>query len=279
MSFCERTSTGNIPLVDGIKLYDTGSNLPTGEHLERGIASSALCVRRNPAGLPSTGPDAKLGVLFMGMSNWKQETAEFIKLFRARYGLSRRITWIQGGRGGWDAVRMANNPIEYITWLDQYLAKRNITREQIQVIFFKNSIARQAYPADKLGDMVHLIYSYCEAWFPNLRQFYVTSAGYSGYCSSGVRLEPDAYLEGISVRRFLLDNIHFDHPDESWLGWGPYGWADGINQRQDGLRWLCADFATDGVHPGPSAKMKWATLILNFMENHPVAKVWFLRDL
>lgn len=274
MAYCDRTKIGRIPLIDGPGLYGNGSNEPPAAHLQRGLDASRLMTKLLPTGTPGTGKTAKFVVMAAGMSNWKQEVNAMIALYRQLYGMGQRMAFLNTCQGGQDAVAMVQNSAAYWAKAEAMMAKRNIFWPQVQVLLLKNSIARQYAPPAALEGYLGQIIDTVISKAPNLRQVFISSAGYSGYCSSGVRLEPAAYEEGLAVRSLILNRMGKPGP---WIGWGPYCWADGVTPRSDGLTWLCpADFGNDGVHLSTAGYAKWAKIMMKFFQTDPVASGWFL---
>lgn len=147
-----------------------------------------------------------------------------------------------------------------------------LSAKQVQVLFFKNSLSArngELPPAQHMAIFKTLLAAFtarAKLELPNLKQYYITSAIYSGYASKPIpRTEPNAWHEGVAVREYILANL----PNDPWLAWGPYLWADGVLPRSDDLVWLCNNFATDGVHPATSGQIKVANLLLKFIESMP----------
>jgi hypothetical protein len=63
-----------------------------------------------------------------------------------------------------------------------------------------------------------------------------------------------------------------------WLGWGPYLWADGTSPRSDGLRWVCDDLYSDGLHPSEQGARKAGEELLEFFSTDPSARIWFTEQ-
>jgi len=85
------------------------------------------------------------------------------------------------------------------------------------------------------------------ARFPNLTLLYASSRIYAGYASSALNPEPYAYQGAFSVK-WLIEaqlagspDLSYDTGRAPWLAWGPYLWADGTAERDDGLTWVCSD--------------------------------------
>lgn len=252
MANCNQTSTGKTPLFPGIMVP-----MPDA-HEARGAEVAAQVQKVN----------GKAVVMFVGMSNWRQETAAFLRM--ARSAGIRHITWHNAGRGAWDLSRMVSGADEYWNWVKTGLTKRNITTEQVQVIFIKNSVRGGAKPG-QYEDLMHKHIDRAAKEYPNLRQVFVSSALYSGYSSKPTtRSEPGAWLEGAAVDAVVRARVG----STPWTWYGPYFWADGTKAREDGLRWPCLDFELDGVHPGPMAEAKVAEMLMRFMGNSSVTQ-WF----
>lgn len=250
---CSRTTSGNKPLFP--------SPIPPpldDAHSARGLERASQVQKVN----------GKLVVMFIGMSNWRQEIAALIRLLKS-LGI-RGFVWYNAGRGNWDLRGMVENEDAYWSWLRAGMAKRNIAPEQVRVLFVKNSVRKGATKEEYQKLMASHI-DRATKELTGLEQIFISSAVYSNYAQQGApRTEPGAFLEGVAVDEFVRAN-----KDSSvWIGHGPYLWADGMNPRGDGLVWRCEDFDLDGVHPGPLAEKKVAAMIHHFLVHSPVTG-WF----
>lgn len=254
MPVCANTSTNQFPLFPGIFAPLTAA------HQARGVAAAGEVAK----------VDGKCVVLFVGMSNFRQESAATIRLVKAA-GI-RHVIFHNGGRGAWDLRRMVDFSDEYWAWLKAKMVKWVITPAQVQVLFLKNSVKGGAEEWEYEGLLEEQIFRAC-AEFPNLKQIFISSAIYSGYANKPLpRSEPQAHDEGVAVGNVLADAANWE--DMPWIGPGPYLWADGEVQRGDGLEWRCIDFEFDGVHPGPLAEAKVAEMYFRFLQTSPVTQ-WF----
>jgi hypothetical protein len=128
--------------------------------------------------------------------------------------------------------------------------------------------------------------------YPNLETVFVSSRIYAGYATTALNPEPYAYESGFAVKALVAAQInqmsgggidalagdlnHGAGGVAPWIAWGPYLWADGANPRSDGLRWLPADFGSDGTHPSNQGRQKAAAELMKHMINSPFARDWFL---
>lgn len=264
MANCNNTSIGLTPLIDTVEgLYGVGNVNPKQNF---GIEQGYKVQKLDANGLPAS--NGKLVLLaFAGMSNARQEFGQFIKDAQNLIG-RKSVTFYNGNRGSWDITRIYSEWDAYKAWLLNGLSRANISTKQVQVLWLKNSVRGggnlAAYLAPVLDRGLEL--------FPNVKQVFLSSAIYSGYSTSPARKEPAAYQEGLSVREIVAQ-----HPYDTYVSWGPYLWADGVQPRSDGLSWVCSDFETDGVHPGPTAEKKASELLLKHFINSPETKMWFTQ--
>lgn len=274
-----------IPINDNEGLYPGGNQMPA-DYLAWGLDLARTIQKVDQYGDPS--PTGKLVVAGLnGMSNSNQEYAAFVKLYRSIYGLNRRLTLFNGNRGAWDLSRIIVDPNGY--WHDPRggvitkITKQKIYPMQVQVAWMKNSIRGldldKQGSADLMQDYWNTAIGRTLGYFPNLKIILMSSAMYSGYNTKPLpRKEWQAYWEGYGVRQLVEQHITLFRQGQGtvFIGWGPYAWANGVNARSDGLKWLREDFAADGVHPGPNALVKWSKMLLSFFESSPVTKDWFL---
>lgn len=250
---CNGIRTGNIPLFPGIM-----APMPA-DHEAKGVELGKQVVKVN----------GKLVVGFSGMSNLNQEIRAFTRLMREE--AIRGIIWFNAGRGNWPLDEMVRQADAYWLWVKQLRERRNITPEQVQVWFVKNSVRHgTTVPGYKWLLEQHIERTVRE--LPHLKQIFITSAVYSGYAGPGSpRTEPGAYLEGVAVNEYIQEHYN----TSPWTAWGSYLWADGMTPRGDGLIWQCSDFELkDGVHPDVQAEKKVAEMLYRFMKNSPACS-WF----
>lgn len=266
---CQGIKTENNPLYPGIMV-------PMSEkHLAIGKEVSSSIVRLNPVGQPAG--NGRVILAGGGMSNLKQQFAAFMNAYRLKYGRSRPVTTVNLGTGNWDLSMMVKQMAEYRKLLLDTMVKKKVTREQVQIFLFKNSIRHQSkpYPHD-VNEYVGYLEEYREFLidlFPNLKMWFVLAPLYSGYASNTApRHEPFVYREGVAVDEFVKQHYGESTP---WIGFGPYYWANGLEPRGDGLVWKCGDFAVkDGAHPAPTGIVKTTDMLMRFFENSPVTE-WF----
>ena len=186
------------------------------------------------------------------------------------------------------------------------IVQAGLTKKQVQVMWMKLT---NAYPEscnnNDFADFVTKIHEDMQVImdrlnrpdpnnpvvkeYPNLKVIYVSPRIYSGYSRDPLSPEHSAYWSGFAMRKLVQDQmagdtsgVTYDYPI---LLWGHYGsgattylWANGTIPRNDGLTYECDDFVTDGVHPADgfnNAKEKVTTMLLNFLINDPLTKVWF----
>ncbi|MFC1716855.1 alpha/beta fold hydrolase [Candidatus Poribacteria bacterium] len=292
-----RETTGMVPLMDLGKetyrgqeggLYPGGANVPPDDHLKAGLKLAQQIAPLDKEGNPSK--DGKIVFLSIGMSNTTQEFQVFKKVADADPEKNEQVVVVDGAQGGRDAKMTANVNSDFWQVIDQRLEKANVTPEQVQVIWLKQVIAgtRRAFPEEVkflqecLVTNLHILADR----FPNLRIAYVSSRIYAGYTQVGGSPEPHAYEGGFAVKWLIADQIagkpelNYDPGkgtvNSPWLAWGPYLWADGLNERSDGLIYLREDLAEDGMHPSMKGREKVTKQLLAFLKSDPTARIWFV---
>jgi hypothetical protein len=274
---CSADRTGLVPLTDMGRLryrgqpgglYPGGANRPGRLYQRRGL-DAARRVR------PIRG---RIGFVGVGMSNAMEEFRAFARAAAQDPTVNRRLTFVEGPGGGWDAVRMARPTARYWTDLDARLRRARLSRGQVQVVWLKQSIAGEDRPfpqdARALQMKLRAIIRQLTLRFPNLRLVYVSSRTYGGYAITHLNPEPHAYDSGFAAKWVVQDGIQ-GRLGRVWVGWGPYLWADGLAGRRDGLTWACEDVVADGTHPSPSGVRKVSRLLTEFFTSDSTAKTWF----
>lgn len=296
---CANTSTGLVPLpvlgagsYQGFQggLYPGGSNARPLQHTVDGMAQATAVVPRGASGAPDAA--GKIVFLSIGMSNCTQEFSRFLQLANADALKSPRVQCVDGAQGGQTAFAIQDPAAPFWTVVDQRLAAANATREQVQVIWFKEADAgpTSGFPAyaQTLRTEFTAIMQVIHDRFPNARIAYLASRIYAGYATTMLNPEPYAYEQGFACKWLIEDQIagaaalEFDAargPVESpWIDWGTYNWADGLAPNPDGLTWACADLQADGTHPSNSGRDKVAQRLLAFVRTDPIAASWYLRQ-
>lgn len=267
---CNGTITENSPLYPSIWVPMPQYHLDIGRLVADGI------VRLNPAGQEASNGRKVLAGL--GMSNQKQQFAALMEAYRLKYGRSRPTSTVNLGTGNWSLDMMIHQMEEYRQLLLDTMIKKRVTREQVQIILFKNSIRFQdkAYPNDvnEYVGYLEILRNFFIELFPNLAMWFQLYPVYSGYASSSApRHEPFVFREGIAVDEFI--KRHYGQT-EPWIGPGPHYWANGLQPRAgDELIWKCDNFAVkDGVHPSALGLKQTTDMLMRFFEQSPVTG-WF----
>jgi hypothetical protein len=293
-------STGMVPLNDLGKgaykgeqggLYPGGANAVPRAHLAAGLKMAATVVPLDAEGRPS--PGGKIGLESVGVSNTTMEFQTFQKLAAGDKELNPRLVLIDGAQPGQAAVEAANPESNYWKVGDQRMTTAGLTRQQVQVLWIKETYplydSNLPFPgeAKKLqGWLVDILHT-TKARFPNLKLAYFTSRIYAGYAATPANPEPFAYEFGFSEKWVIADQVagkpelNFDPAKGTvrapWVAWGPYLWADGVKPRSDGLVWLRQDLTErDGMHPSEIGRQKVAKALMEFLKKDPTSRPWFV---
>jgi hypothetical protein len=305
---CTKESTGQIPLQDlgagwyeGMQggLYAGGSNTMPDGHLVQGLELAREVGPVDELGNPD--PAGSYVFLTVGMSNADIESPYiFNALQQSGSGIADGLVFVNGAKWGWDAEDMAELQSEY--WigpengpgiLENQLLSKGVTDAQVQVIWLKQAISREAFPtfaeytARFEEDMITIIQA-LRAKFPNLKLLYLENRSYGGYSTTNLNREPYAYWVSFGDKWLIEAQLAGDprlNADPAsgpvmapWLAWGPTLWADGMVPRSDGLTWECTDFTDKGVHVSEFGADKVAGLADDFVHSDFTAEQWFLQD-
>lgn len=297
-SDCSRTSVGLTPLIDmgsqtyeGVPggLYPGGENSMPASHQAAGLQLARSVEPLDSAGSPD--PGGRYVLLSIGMSNTTQEFQSFVAASNSDADRDPALVVVDGAQSGQVAHIIADPASNYWSVIDDRLAAGGVSPQQVVAAWIK-----AANPADtstsqyrsRLQDDLEEIARVLKDKFPNLKLGYYTSRIYAGYATTDLNPEPYAYESGFVVR-FAIESqlngnpsMNFD-PDGGtvntpWVAWGPYLWADGLTPRSDGVRWECADFASDGTHPSASGEDKVAGMLMDFVKSDPTAREWYLAN-
>lgn len=296
---CSGSSTGLTPIDDlggdvylghvgG--LYPGGSNDLPADHLEGGLRAMASVRPRDEDGVSDSA--GSIGLIAIGVSNTKIEFDRFIEVVESSPDVNTNLVLVNGAQGAralddW-ATDAAANPWEN---LRKDVAGEGLSALQVQVAWIK--LPDKSRGTVDLSDtdleleQMTKVLQIAKAEYPNLVLAFLSSRIYGGYGGASDS-EPKAYQHGFAVKWLIERQIEGDptlnaDPDlgtvnAPWIGWGPYLWADGVSARSDGLVWTCADMSDDGIHPGPSAADKVATLLFAHFSDHETTRTWFIGD-
>jgi hypothetical protein len=290
-------------------LYPNGNNTMPARHDSVGRVRASRIEPLDVNGNPSA--SGKYVLLSVGMSNTTQEWCGLLPTPCNPWTFSGRaagdaavnqstLVIANGAKGGevataWDAPSDPN----YDRVRDEVLAPRSLSENQVQAVWLKEanpdpttslpSANADAYALEaSMGKIVRALASR----YPNLQIVFVSSRIYAGYATRPLNPEPYAYETGFAVKWLIqaqidqmenggtvvdtrAGNLNYDTV-APWLAWGPYLWADGENQRSDGLTWSLPDFEADGTHPSTSGETKVANQLLTFFKTDSRASCWFL---
>lgn len=306
-------TTGRIPLTElgadhylGFEggLYPAGADVPPADHALEGARRAALVEPLDAAGRPAA--DGRIVLLSIGMSNTALEFCggprpcdggTFGAQAAADPSVDAAVEIVDGAFSGAPAAEWESpDDAHYDRVRDNRLAPLGLGEAQVQVVWLKqaNPLPARSLPhpeadAYALERSLGRIARALAARYPNLRIVYLSSRTYAGYAESALNPEPYAYETGFAVKWLVSAQIEqartgevdaesgdLDYGRTPWLAWGPYLWADGLDPREDGLRWERADFGDDGTHPTPAGVEKVGELLLQFLTTAPTARCWFV---
>jgi hypothetical protein len=274
---CSLTRTGLIPLTDmgrrkyrGYRggLYPSGINRPPKVYLRKGTDAAK---RVRPI-------DGKIVLLSIGMFNASVEFAAFKRSADRDPQKNPSLVLVDGAQDGFDSRRARSQPVFWDN-IDQRLSDADVTPEQVQAVWLKESVAgeQRRFPKDARGLQSDLraILRIMRVRYPNVKLVYLSSRTYGGYAITGLNPEPAAYDSAYAVRGIIQERIRGKIKGPLLL-WGPYLWTDGMAGRHDGLVWNCNDVEEDGTHPSRSGIQKVVNMLTTFFKTDPTAKRWYV---
>lgn len=272
-------------------LYPGGRNERPAFHEAAGVALGRSIVPLDANGRPD--PGGKIGLMSIGMSNARLEWLAFMQLAAQEPGLHPALAIVDGAQGSRDAVDIARPTSTYWTQtIPGRLHVAGISPLQVQVIWLKEAQIRPSagFPAHAQGlrQLLEDIVVILHATFPELKLCYLSSRSFAGYATVPLNPEPWSYEQGFAVKWLIQDQIQgkprlnylagAGPVNAPWLSWGTYIWADGTRPRADGVRWLAADFQSDGTHPSGSGESKVARGLLAHFKSDVTSTPWFLAS-
>lgn len=272
-------------------LYGGGRNEPPERLAAWARDVTAAITPLDADGIPAS--DGSIGLVSISMSNATQEYSRFKQLADADAGVSRRVQIVDCAQGGQTMARWADSKAPCWVEAERRLARAEVSRGQVQVVWVKLANAGPGGDFHAHGKQLErdtqLVLANLVSFFPNLKIAYLGSRVYGGYADGRLNPEPYAY-EGAFVVRWLIRrqidgdaSLNFDatrgEVKAPLVLWGPYFWGDGTTPRaSDSLTWQRSDFVADGTHPSQSGRQKVAEQLLTFFKTDPMTKTWFLAS-
>ncbi len=271
-------------------LYPGGSNVRPPAHEAAGAAIASRIVPLNASGAPDLN-NGKIVMIGIGMSNAYMEFNAFLSRVDSDPTINSALTIVNGAQPGLTAEYWIDPKAGAWTNVNQRLAAKNVTPEQVQVAWVKNTRkGSSAFPgnAQLLQSDLEAIARNLKTNYPNIKIAYFSSRTHSYIYWSGLSPEPDAFETGFSVKWLIERQINGD-PELNYdpargpvvapyLSWGPYLWANGPEPRSDGLSWPQTDLITDCTHPSPDGEQKVAQQLMSFFKQDTTTG-WFRRGL
>ncbi len=269
-------------------LYTNGLNERPTMHDSFGIVFANAIVPLDTSGNIDE-RNGNIVLLSIGMSNATQEYSVFKTMADTFQQKNPRVKIIDGAQGGQTANVIKDPNANFWRVVNQRLSQQQAHPLQVQSVWLKEANANPtaAFPkhAEDLKSDLKSIVQILKTKFPNLKSVYLSSRTYGGYATTTLNPEPYAYETGFSVKWLIEEQIKGDTAlvysgrtiKSPWLSWGPYLWAKGLTQRQDGFFWAREDFVADGTHPSNSGRLKVARLLLDFFSTDSTTVPWFLR--
>ena len=274
-------------------LYPNGSNVRPAPHDADGVAFAQAIGPLDSNGNPD--PNGKEVLLGIGESTAQHEFNSFLPIANADPAKNPALVIVNGGQGGATPKQFTTTTSAYwATVLNNYLPQNNVTANQVVAMWIEDTdgISSGTFPSDmttmqaEYETMMQTVFKL----FPNLKLVYFSSRVYGGY-SNGVgkppNPEPYSYEAAFAVKWAIQDqingaaNLNYNPSNgpvvAPWMSWGPYYWANGMLERNDGTEWSCADFNSDGTHPGTAGQLKVATPVLTFFKTDDTTTPWYLH--
>ena len=174
------------------------------------------------------------------------------------------------------------------------LAEQNVTQQQVTIVWFKLANREEQNEPDHVAYLEKNsigVMRLALRRFPNLKIAYLNSRTYGGYVGGDGSPEPFAYEQAFAKRNLIDRQIKSDaelcheldsscaNPTVPWMDWGTYLWANGTTPNSSGITWQCEDFREDdGQHPSALGVDKFSNHLLDFVQNSPTTKIWYLNN-
>jgi hypothetical protein len=271
-------------------LYPNSSNSRPASHNAAGVVLAQQIEPLDAAGNPAN--DGKIALITVGMSNTFIEFNAFEALAATDSEINPKLVLVNGSFAGQTSEYWVDPDADPWQWQLNRLAQRNVTPQQVQVAWVKQTRTG----GGNFPDRAQIVQADLEAiarnlklHYPNLKIAYFSSRTRSYTHDNGLSPEPVAFENGFAVKWLIAKQIEGDatlnyNPDIApvvapYLSWGPYLWIDGLNARSDGLTWEPADMVGDCTHPSAQGADKVAQQLMDFFKTDETAVAWFLVPL
>jgi hypothetical protein len=268
-------------------LYPDGSNVPPRAHVIAGRSIARQITPLDEQGRPD--PAGKIVLISVGMSNTSSEFNTFMGLVGNRGDANPRLFLVNGAQDGRTAERWVDPQSAPWYELDRRLARYQVTPQQVQVAWIKQTLTRGGeFPAkaEQLQADLAAIVRNLKVRYPNIKIAYLSSRTRAYTYWRGLSPEPLAFETGFAVKWLIEQQIEGDpalnyDPARGpvrapYLSWGPYLWSNGVAPRSDGTTWLATDLMRDCTHPSVSGRRKVAEMLVSFFSSDATSVDWFL---
>jgi len=302
------------------------SNTVPAQHDTAGKTIALQVVPLDASGIPSSA--GKIGVVGIGMSNWTDELCLALRTvgpcspgtFLAQAAANSQVNQttlvlVDCAQSGHSAADWIDDKTDmsYSTCVNQRLPLWNITRDQVEVVLWKDAnpdpsvsmtsstaCAYQPLPIPSSNpdvcsyeEYLGLMARFLKTAFPNVKQLFVHSRTYAGYAAVPLSPEPFAYEYGFATKWFVnaqiaqiatgkidpvAGDLDFTIGMAPWIAWGPYWWAAGTtpcnNCQTPGQIWVRSDYQSDGTHVSESGATKVGKNLMDYFLKSPYSP-WF----
>lgn len=308
---CDST-TANVKPMDQISvthndstggLYQGNSNTRPTTHTTVGTTRGLEIAPRTSTGVInwSTG---KIGFILIGMSNLQRIgwfMRDTLQSAAMQKKLNPKVVFQSCAQPNVSLTDMVDTTINYWTNIvPDSLTAGGLTAKQVGAVVFYNVIRRTdatvswpGYPQNTRNKTLRIMrviqnkFPYCKVLFINSREY----CNYSG--GAAAHNELDTYWHGWGQKWAIwnqiwgVDSVSYAKGlsykgNAPWTDWMTYNWADGsatgATARSDGLKWVCADYENDGIHPDTPGVRKIVIRWLNKLQSDITMRTWFLRN-
>lgn len=246
----------------------------------------------------------KIGFILIGMSNMQRigwYMADTLNSAAVQRVLNPKLVFQSCAQPNVSLTSMVDTTQAYWTNIvPDSLAVGGLTAKQVGIVIFYNVIRRTeatvswpGYPQNT-RDKTLRIMRILQNKFPYCKQILINSREYCNYSgAAAAHNEPDTYWHGWGQKWAIwnqivgVDSVSYDKGtsykgNACWTDWMTYNWADGSSTgataRADGLKWLCSDYESDGIHPDTPGVYKIISRWLAKLKTDETTRMWFFRN-